>query len=102
MHVGVVGLGAGTLAAYATQPNQRISFYEINPEVVTIARTTYFTFSERIAAERSRTCDPRRRAAVSSRASRAAEHFDVLVLDAFSGDAAAGASALTQGEAFGL
>ena len=35
--IGVLGLGAGTIAAYG-QPGQRITFYEIDPAVERIAR----------------------------------------------------------------
>jgi hypothetical protein len=43
--VGVVGLGAGALAAYA-RPGQRWTFYEIDPAVLRIATSPqYFTFS---------------------------------------------------------
>ena len=42
--IGVVGLGAGTLACYA-KPDQQWTFYEIDPAVVTIARDpSRFTF----------------------------------------------------------
>src|SRR5437899_9833679 len=40
--IGVVGLGAGTLAAYL-RTGDKIRFYEINPEVENIANT-FFTF----------------------------------------------------------
>ena len=43
-HVGVVGLGAGSLAAYR-RPEQHWTFYEIDPAVERIAREpAYFTF----------------------------------------------------------
>jgi spermidine synthase len=42
--VAIVGLGAGATAVYA-QPNERWTFYEINPAVVNIARNpSYFTY----------------------------------------------------------
>ncbi len=42
--VGVLGLGTGTIAAYA-EPGQRFTFYEIDPAVERIARNTdYFTY----------------------------------------------------------
>ena len=81
MRVGVIGLGAGTLATYS-RPGDYYRLYEINPQVVDMAREffTYLTEAEgrletviadgRIALERE---EP--------------QHFDVLVLDAFSGDA---------------
>ena len=43
-NVAIVGLGAGATAAYA-RPNERWTFYEINPAVVNIARDPqYFTY----------------------------------------------------------
>jgi hypothetical protein len=95
MRVGVVGLGVGTLATYAIKPGQVIKFYEINPEVVTMAKT-YFTYLKE--------CDGRAEIAPGdARLTLEAEppqHFDVLVLDAFSGDAPP-AHLLTR-EAFGV
>ena len=42
--IGVLGLGAGTVAAYG-QPGQRMTFYEIDPNVERIARDPhYFTY----------------------------------------------------------
>lgn len=80
-HVGVVGLGTGTLATYG-QPSDRFRFYEIDPEVIRLA-SRWFTFIEdspatsviipgdaRISLERE-----------------ADQNFDVLVLDAFTGGA---------------
>jgi hypothetical protein len=82
MRVGVVGLGVGTLAAYAIKPGHVIRFYEINPEVVTIANS-YFTYLK--------DCDGHAEVVLGdARLSLEAEpsqNFDVLVLDAFSGDA---------------
>jgi hypothetical protein len=43
-NIGVIGLGAGTMAAYA-KPNQQWRFFEIDPEVNRIASDTkYFTY----------------------------------------------------------
>ncbi len=43
-NVGVLGLGVGTIAAYA-QPGERFTFYEIDPAVERIAENTrYFTY----------------------------------------------------------
>lgn len=80
-HIGVVGLGTGTLAAFA-RDGDRIRFYEINPQVEQIARS-HFTYlgdcrgkvdvilgDARLSLERE-----------------AAQEFDVLALDAFSSDA---------------
>jgi hypothetical protein len=82
MRVGVVGLGVGTLASYVTKSEHTIKFYEINPEVVSISKT-FFTYLN----------DCRGRAEIAlgdARLTLEAEppqNFDVLVLDAFSGDA---------------
>jgi SAM-dependent methyltransferase len=78
--VGVIGLGVGTLAAYG-RPGDYFRFYEINPRVIEIASTRFdFLRSSqarveviagdgRLALEREPESD-----------------FDVLVVDAFSGD----------------
>ena len=39
-NIGVIGLGAGTIAAYG-RPGDRIHFYEINPAVEPIARNVF-------------------------------------------------------------
>lgn len=42
--IAVIGLGCGTLAAYG-QPGQKMFFYELNPEVVRVAKNPfYFTY----------------------------------------------------------
>jgi len=78
--VGVIGLGAGTLAVYA-RPGDSYRFYEINPVVIQVARTEFHYLRDcagatdvvlgdaRLALER----EPR-------------WNFDVLAVDAFSGD----------------
>jgi spermidine synthase len=44
MHVGIIGLGAGTLAAYGRE-GDRFQFYEIDPDVIRIARGDgYFSY----------------------------------------------------------
>ena len=81
LRVGVIGLGAGTLAAYGT-PGDLYRFYDINPAVIRIARDdfTYLGDSEatietplgdaRLTLERQPPAD-----------------LDVLAIDAFSSDA---------------
>ncbi|HZH97678.1 MAG TPA: hypothetical protein VEX38_01795, partial [Fimbriimonadaceae bacterium] len=50
-HVGLVGLGVGSLAAYG-EPGQRITFFEIDPEVERVAREPkLFTFLRDSKAE---------------------------------------------------
>jgi hypothetical protein len=80
-NIGVIGLGAGTLAAYG-QPGDRIRFYEINPAVEPIARNV-FTYIRDSAAQTSIVGGDAR----TSLTHEGAQRFDVLVIDAFSGDA---------------
>jgi hypothetical protein len=80
--VGVIGLGAGTLAAYA-QPNTSWTFYEIDGAVEQIARDTrFFHYLDR--------CGPRCSVIIGdarlSLTQRDVVH-DILILDAFSSDA---------------
>jgi hypothetical protein len=80
MRVGVIGLGAGTLAVYA-RPGDHYRFYEINPEVARLAREQ-FTFL--------RDCEARTEVLVGDGrlvlADESEQNYDVLVVDAFSGD----------------
>jgi spermidine synthase len=80
-HIGVIGLGVGTLATYGS-PTDHFRFYEIIPDVITFAQK-HFTFLRDSAAETT---------VVSGDARLLLEHepaqaFDILILDAFSGDA---------------
>jgi spermidine synthase len=81
--IGVVGLGAGTLACYA-RPGQQWRFYEIDPAVVRIARDTgQFHFLGRcLPGAEIEIGDARLNLAVEPTAS-----LDLLTLDAFSSDA---------------
>jgi spermidine synthase len=79
--VGVIGLGVGTLAAYG-RPGDHYRFYEINPLVVRLAHED-FSFLGDSAAHVD---------VVLGDARLSLEHeppqgFDVLAVDAFSGDA---------------
>ncbi len=81
LRVGVIGLGAGSLAAYA-RPGDVFRFYEINPLVEQLARSEFTYLKDcrgkvdvvlgdgRLSLER----EPN-------------QHYDLLVVDAFSGDA---------------
>lgn len=81
--VGVVGLGAGALAAYG-RPGQRWTFYELDPTVLYLARDSrYFTYwRDAEAGLRPVVGDAR-----ISLARETGARFDLLVLDAFSSDA---------------
>jgi SAM-dependent methyltransferase len=80
LRVGVIGLGAGTLAAYG-RAGDRYTFYEINPLVVQIANEQ-FTFLKDSPAK----IDVMLGDARLSLESEPPQGFDVLVVDAFSGD----------------
>ena len=84
LKIGIVGLGTGTLCAYG-QANDTIRMYEIDSEVERLARR-HFTYLDdckakvevaigdaRVVLERELAVEP--------------QEFDILVLDAFSGDA---------------
>lgn len=81
--VGVIGLGVGSLAAYA-KPGDAWTFFELNPADVLLAKQ-YFTYlsdvPEGVTMEIEEG-DARLRVRDG-----AAERFDILVLDAFSSDA---------------
>jgi SAM-dependent methyltransferase len=81
--VGVVGMGTATLACYAER-GHTYRFYEINPEVVTLA-TKWFTFVDDLKA-RGATYELSLGDARLSLARETPQQFDALVLDAFSGD----------------
>jgi hypothetical protein len=80
-NIGVIGLGAGTIAAYG-HPGDRIRFYEINPAVIPIAQNA-FTYIRESGAQISFAVGDAR----TSMAREAPQHFNVLAVDAFSGDA---------------
>ncbi|HET6324701.1 MAG TPA: fused MFS/spermidine synthase [Planctomycetaceae bacterium] len=80
-HVGLVGLGTGTLATYA-RPKDHFQFYEINSKVEDLART-YFTF----LSDSNGKVEVIRGDARLNLSREPPQGFDVLVLDAFSGDA---------------
>lgn len=79
--VGVVGLGAGTLAAYG-KPGDYFRFYEIDPQVIRIAQG-WFSFLKQSPAQKDIVLGDAR----LSLESEPSQQFDVLAVDAFSGDA---------------
>jgi hypothetical protein len=80
MRVGVIGLGTGTLAAFG-QRGDVYRFYEINPAVIDIARVEFRYLRESAAKIEIVPSDAR-----LSLEREPPESFDVLVVDAFSGD----------------
>jgi SAM-dependent methyltransferase len=81
IRVGVVGLGAGTLAAYARQ-GDIFRFYEINDAVIDLA-TGHFSFLSGSPGEVENILGDAR----LSLEAEPPQNYDLLVLDAFSGDA---------------
>ncbi len=81
VRVGVVGLGAGTLAAYG-RPGDVFRFYDINPRVVELARSEFSFLDDSRASVDVALGDAR-----LSLEREPAQNFDVLALDAFSSDA---------------
>jgi spermidine synthase len=81
IRVGVIGLGIGTLARYG-QKGDHYSFYEINPLVVDLANKL-FDFLGRSEAQVDIVPGDGR----LSLERQSPQGFDVLVVDAFSGDA---------------
>ena len=78
--VGVIGLGAGTIACYG-DADDTYRFYDINPAVERIART-YFTYLKDSPAKIEVVLGDAR--LVLER--EAPQQFDVLAVDAFTGD----------------
>lgn len=78
--VGVVGLGVGTVAAYGGAGDY-FRFYEINPIVIDIAKHRFFYLSDSKASIDYVEGDGR-----LALESENVQSFDVLMLDAFSGD----------------
>jgi hypothetical protein len=83
--VGIIGLGTGTVAAYG-RPGDVFRFYEIDPRVEQIART-YFTYLQDSSAHIEIVLGDARLSLARELASGTPQHYDVLVVDAFSGDA---------------
>ncbi len=79
-HVGLIGLGAGTLAAYSNKGDV-FRFYDINPAVVDIAKREFRYLSDTEATIEIALGDAR-----LNLEREAPQQFDVLAIDAFSSD----------------
>ncbi len=79
--IGVIGLGAGTIAAYGRRTDH-LRFYELNPAVPPIARNLFTYLRDSPAAITIAEGDAR-----ASLTRESPQQFDVLAIDAFSGDA---------------
>jgi hypothetical protein len=85
LHIGIVGLGAGTLSTHGTHQD-RIRYYEINQQVEYIAYE-YFTYLKNGKADTKIVLGDARVSMQRELRQSGSNEFDVLILDAFSGDA---------------
>ena len=79
--IGILGLGCGTLAAYG-RAGDTIRIYEINPLVLDIARSEFTYLKDTPATIETAIGDGR----LVIESEPANHEFDILVMDAFSGD----------------
>ncbi len=79
--IGVIGLGAGTTAAYG-RAGDEMRFYELDPLVIRVARNEFTFLSDSPAKVETIAGDGRLTLERES-----GQRFDLLALDAFSGDA---------------
>lgn len=84
LRIGIVGLGAGTIAALA-RPGDYLRFYEINPEVERLARK-HFSFLVDSPAQVDVVLGDARITMANELERGKTQNFDVLVLDAFNSD----------------
>ena len=87
MHIGVIGLGAGMLAAYG-RAGDRLRFYEINPQVIRLAASpdAPFTYVRDTPAGVEVVAGDARLALDAELLRDGPQGFDVLAVDAFSSD----------------
>lgn len=78
-HVGMIGLGAGTLAVYG-RTGDRYRIYEIDPAVIQFAQTEFTFMADSLAKVETVLGDAR-----LSMERESPQAFDVLAVDAFSG-----------------
>lgn len=80
INVGVVGLGAGTLAVYGRK-GDRYRFYEINPQVIDVAKKEFSFLGSSAAGIETLLGDAR-----LTMEREPVQQYDVLAIDAFSSD----------------
>ena len=84
IHVGVIGLGVGTIATYA-KPGDKFRFYEINSQVEDLARS-HFSYLKDSWGDVSVVLGDGRVSLERELETNGPQNFDILVIDAFSGD----------------
>jgi hypothetical protein len=85
LKVGVIGLGAGTIAAYV-RPGDALRFYELNPQVATVAKD-YFTYEKDAPGSVEVVLGDARVQLERELAEGRPQHYDVFAVDAFSSGA---------------
>jgi hypothetical protein len=80
LRVGVIGLGTGTIAAYA-RAEDRFVFWDVDPKVTWLADNVFSFLKDAPGKCEVRLADGRKGLA------EAEEDFDLIIVDAFSGDA---------------
>jgi hypothetical protein len=87
LRIGVIGLGAGTLAAYG-RTGDSFHFYEIDPAVIDLSYgpNPYFHFIQDSPARMETVLGDARLSLEREAAQGQLQKFDVLAVDAFSGD----------------
>lgn len=88
MKIGVIGMGTGTIAAYGL-PGDSIRFYELNPGVDEVVRgdKAWFSFINESQAKVDVVLGDGRLSLERELLQGRAQNFDLLILDAFNGDA---------------
>jgi hypothetical protein len=87
LRVGVLGLGTGTLAAYGREGDYA-AFYEIDPAIIKIANDEQmFTYLGECRAQVDVVLGDARLSLERELEAHGSQQFDVLVMDAFTGDA---------------
>ena len=79
-NIAVIGLGAGTLAVY-THPGQTMDYYELDPDVYTLAKR-YFTYLDGAQGKINFIFGDARQTLAKA----AERKYDLLIVDAFGGD----------------
>ncbi|MCA9607825.1 MAG: fused MFS/spermidine synthase [Myxococcales bacterium] len=83
--IGAVGLGVGAAAGHLKRADQHMRFFEIDPTVVDLAQT-YFSYLRR-AGERVEVVTGDARVSLEAERQRGEPPYDLLLIDAFAGDA---------------
>jgi len=88
LRIGVIGMGAGTLAAYG-RAGDVVRFYEIDPEIAGLSQgaNPMFTFVKDSPAKIETAIGDGRIVLEQELAHTGGQKFDILAVDAFSGDA---------------